>query len=177
MRCILLHSNFWISIWGKKNNLQKIPHLVPLLFLSPRTSMLMHSVGGRSTRSICLVLACLSLTLHILLAIFCLSVLQTACVLPHSSSSSSSPLHDHGSTSRQRKSSVSNGIFAHNATEWEKEPVDPGGSKLEALFSHPLYNLPRPEMQEDDWLLRVKTSEDEEEEEERDIGSEEVEDW
>ena len=55
--------------------------------------------------------------------------------------------------------------------------VDPGGSKLEALFSHPLYNLPRPETQEDDWLLRVKTSEDEdeEEEEERDTGGEEEE--
>uniref|UniRef100_A0A8C5FWN5 FAM20 C-terminal domain-containing protein n=1 Tax=Gadus morhua TaxID=8049 RepID=A0A8C5FWN5_GADMO len=148
--------------------------------------MLRRSVGGRSTRSICLVLACLSLALHILLAIFCLSVLQTACVPPHSSSSS--PLHDPGSTSRQTKSSViiSNGIFANNATEWEKEPtgdkistkgmreVDPGGSKLEALFSHPLYNLQRPEMQEDDWLLRVKNSEDEEEE--RDTGGEEEED-
>lgn len=29
-------------------------------------------------------------------------------------------------------------------------------SKLQALFSHPLYNLPRPPIQEDDWLLRVK---------------------
>ncbi|KAM7372278.1 hypothetical protein PAMP_009457 [Pampus punctatissimus] len=35
-----------------------------------------------------------------------------------------------------------------------------GRSKLEELFKHPLYNLPRPELQEDDWLLRVKTHED-----------------
>uniref|UniRef100_A0A7N8XYJ1 Family with sequence similarity 20 member C, like n=1 Tax=Mastacembelus armatus TaxID=205130 RepID=A0A7N8XYJ1_9TELE len=49
---------------------------------------------GRSTRSIYLSLACLSLALHLLLAFFCLSVLQTACVLPTSSSSSSIPKAD-----------------------------------------------------------------------------------
>uniref|UniRef100_A0A4W6D2Z2 FAM20 C-terminal domain-containing protein n=1 Tax=Lates calcarifer TaxID=8187 RepID=A0A4W6D2Z2_LATCA len=43
-----------------------------------------------------------------------------------------------------------------------------GRSKLEALFNHPLYNLPHPDPQEDDWLLRVKTDEDA-----RDTGSEE----
>lgn len=52
-----------------------------------------------------------------------------------------------------------------------------GHSKLEALFEHPLYNLPRPELQGDDWLLRVKTHEDasetgsEEQEREDDITS------
>lgn len=35
-----------------------------------------------------------------------------------------------------------------------------GPSKLEELFKHPLYNLPRPELQEDDWLLRLKTEEE-----------------
>ncbi len=43
-----------------------------------------------------------------------------------------------------------------------------GPSKLEALFNHPLYNLPCPELQEDDWLLRVRTDEHV-----RDTGSEE----
>ncbi|KAG7262794.1 hypothetical protein CRUP_025360 [Coryphaenoides rupestris] len=55
--------------------------------------------------------------------------------------------------------------------------VNREGSKLEALFGHPLYNLPRPQAQDDDWLLRVKTGEEEEEEEEaRDSADEEVED-
>lgn len=48
-----------------------------------------------------------------------------------------------------------------------------GRSKLEALFRHPLYNQPRPQLQEDDWLLRVKTSqkaEDEGQEEEGAMG-------
>lgn len=43
-----------------------------------------------------------------------------------------------------------------------------GPSKLEALFKHSLYNLPQPDLQADDWLLRVKTNKDE-----RDSGSEE----
>lgn len=42
-------------------------------------------------------------------------------------------------------------------------------SKLEALFRHSLYNQPRPQLQDDDWLLQVRTgqqAEDEGEEEE-----------
>lgn len=46
-------------------------------------------------------------------------------------------------------------------------------SRLEALFSHPLYNLPRPPLQEDDWLLRLRTSEQREDGEHE--GSEEEE--
>ena len=179
--CTILHAD--CSLGKTFIFLQKSPPLFPSLWflLSPRASMLRRSIGGRSTRSICLVLACLSLSLNILLALFCFSVLQTACVLPPSSSS---PLDDPGSSSRQRQPSVSDGNSVYNA-EWEKEPtraematkgireVDPRGSKLEALFSHPLYNMPRPETQEDDWLLQVKTTEDEEE---RDSADGEVED-
>lgn len=35
-----------------------------------------------------------------------------------------------------------------------------GPDALEALFNHPLYNLPQPELQEDDWLLKLKESKD-----------------
>ncbi|XP_022612762.1 extracellular serine/threonine protein kinase FAM20C-like [Seriola dumerili] len=147
---------------------------------------------GRSTRSIYLALACLSLTLHLLLAFFCLSVLQTACVLPASSSSSSSG--DASSSSQKLPTSPQNdehhklnastlhlkGKDSFSAaSEREKKLIGTGQviqkvkgcSKLEALFNHPLYNLPHPELREDDWLLRVKTNEDasdtESEEEER----------
>ena len=72
-----------------------------------------------------------------------------------------------------------------DATEREKKLIGArkgiqkvkGRSKLEALFEHPLYNLPRAELQEEDWLLRVKTKEDatdsksEEEEKENSIDS------
>uniref|UniRef100_A0A7N8YEH4 Family with sequence similarity 20 member C, like n=1 Tax=Mastacembelus armatus TaxID=205130 RepID=A0A7N8YEH4_9TELE len=149
---------------------------------------------GRSTRSIYLSLACLSLALHLLLAFFCLSVLQTACVLPTSSSSSSIPKADtlhrqpvfHASSSSAASSShklptsdkhhkLNSNTWHHvgkgslgEAAEQEKTLIGAGKviqkvkghSKLEALFRHPLYNLPRPEPQKDDWLLRVKTRED-----------------
>lgn len=42
-------------------------------------------------------------------------------------------------------------------------PKERGHSKLEELFKHPLYNLPRPALQEDDWLLRLKTDAEAEE--------------
>ncbi|KAG8007153.1 Extracellular serine/threonine protein kinase FAM20C [Nibea albiflora] len=162
---------------------------------------------GRSTRSIYLGLAFLSLTLHLLLACFCLSVLQTACVPPASSSSSSIPKTNnqhHQSISQSSSSSAAssshklptvpqneeqhkpNSTRLHlkdkhsfnRAAEREKKLIGAGKviqkvkghSKLEALFEHPLYNLPRPELQEDDWLLRVKANEHA-----RDTGSDEEE--
>lgn len=149
----------------------------------------------RSTRSIYLALACLSLTLHLLLAFFCLSVLQTACVLPtssssiprtdtqhnqpvfHSSSSSaaSSPRKVPTSGQKDVRDKSNSNLFLHKgedslteAAERGKKVIGAGGriqkvkgrSELEALFKHPLYNLPRPELQDDDWLLRVKTAGD-----------------
>ncbi|KAM8844911.1 extracellular serine/threonine protein kinase FAM20C-like isoform 2-T6 [Spinachia spinachia] len=146
---------------------------------------------GRSTRSIFLGLACLSLALHLLLAFFCLSVLQTACVLPTSSSASTPTRTDsqhtqsisHSSSSSSSSSAASssrklptipqseehhalNANSSSDATEREKKLIAAGKgqrakspSKLEELFKHPLYNLPRPQLQDDDWLLRVKTNE------------------
>lgn len=156
---------------------------------------------GQSTRSIYLGLACLSLTLHLLLALFCLSVLQTACVLPTSSSTTSSSiprtdtlhhpsvLHSSSSSSaaslssklptspqNERRHKLPAGTFDHKgngsfgeANEKAKKLIGgenliqkvKGRSKLEELLKHPLYNLPRPELQPDDWLLRVKTDGDE----------------
>lgn len=147
---------------------------------------------GRSTRSIYLSLACLSLALHLLLAFFCLSVLQTACVLPSSSSSpatdalnqeSQSSIASAASSSHQvvpahppdvehlkvnaKSSQPKENHSISGAAEKEKPLISAGKvtqtskrqSKLEALFKHLLYNLPQPELQEDDWLLRVKQNE------------------
>lgn len=36
-------------------------------------------------------------------------------------------------------------------------------AKLEALFSHPLYNLPTPPLPDGDWLLKVRKKKKEEE--------------
>ncbi|KAM3864455.1 extracellular serine/threonine protein kinase FAM20C-like [Diretmus argenteus] len=175
---------------------------------------------GCSTRSICLVLAFLSLALHLLLALFCLSVLQTSCVLPPSSSSSSSipgTDADHRQLISHFSSASSSASSSHklstppqngehhkmeanpldrkgkasfnDVTEREKEATGAkmggkliqkviGHSKLEALFNHPLYNLPQSELQEDDWLLRVRSNEGAgSEEEEREDSSAKDPEW
>ncbi|KAM9844007.1 extracellular serine/threonine protein kinase FAM20C-like [Aulostomus maculatus] len=145
-----------------------------------------------STRTVYLCLACLSLALHLILACFCLAVLQTACILPTSSSSSSSSSssvprtdtqHHQSFSSSSKKLPASRQHDEHpklNATGFNYKDKDSlreeelisevikGQSKLEALFKHPLYNLPRPQLLEDDWLLRVKETT-----EERKPGSEE----
>ncbi|XP_034055942.1 extracellular serine/threonine protein kinase FAM20C isoform X2 [Gymnodraco acuticeps] len=150
---------------------------------------------GRSTRSIYLCLAFLSLALHLLLAFFCFSILQTACVPSSSSSSSSSSLPRTDSEHRQSLSHSSSSPAASSSNKlptilqneehhklnsnklnhkekdllWdatERENKLTGGliqkvkvwSKLEVLFKHPLYNLPPKSLQDDDWLLRVKTN-------------------
>ncbi|CAB1341476.1 unnamed protein product [Coregonus sp. 'balchen'] len=167
---------------------------------------------GRLSHSVCLVLACLSLALHLILALFCLSILQTSCVIPPSSSSSlsfpgTSPHGQQGrshsissqSSSHKLPTSLMNGDFTKmasfnmiNEKEKDKKLIVTkmatkvsqqvsSRSKLEALFSHPLYNLPRPHLQEDDWLLKLKPkkkgedSEEEDEEEDSDKSSEDSE--
>lgn len=126
----------------------------------------------RSTRSIYLSLACLSLIIHLLLAFFCLSILQTGCILPLSSSSSSTrdtvPVQ-HGSLhspldaeQHQGQRPAEEDPFGRNEKKLtgggKAEQEVKGHSKLEALFRHPLYNQPGAKLQEDDWLLRVRTS-------------------
>ncbi|XP_034047236.1 extracellular serine/threonine protein kinase FAM20C-like [Thalassophryne amazonica] len=139
---------------------------------------------SRSTRSIYLGLACLSLTLHLLLAFFCLSVLQTACVLPRSSPSYKPPTILQNEEDHKNNTSLfqqrGNDSFI-DVAETEKNQAAArhsikkvkGHSKLEALFNHPLYNMPCPELQDDDWLLRMKTEEDGKDTESQEVQSEE----
>uniref|UniRef100_A0A8C8GC92 FAM20 C-terminal domain-containing protein n=1 Tax=Oncorhynchus tshawytscha TaxID=74940 RepID=A0A8C8GC92_ONCTS len=149
---------------------------------------------GRLSHSVCLVLTCLSLALHLILALFCLSVLQTSCVIPPPSSCSSSLSFPgtvpHGKQGRSH--SLSSQSSSHKLPEKDKKLIQTkmatkvsqrisSRSKLEALFSHPLYNLPRKHLLEDDWLLKLKPknkggdSEEEDEEEDSDKSSEDSE--
>ncbi|AWP18638.1 putative extracellular serine/threonine protein kinase FAM20C-like [Scophthalmus maximus] len=150
---------------------------------------------GRPTGSIYLALACLSLTIHLLLACFCLAVLQTVYVLPNSSSTSI-PRTDTEHRQSVSRSSSSDDSSSHKlptgpqndvlhklnadtthskgkypfdgATEREGKLIGAGEviakakrpSTLGALFNHPLYNLPRPELHGDDWLLRSASQEE-----------------
>ncbi|KAM9780467.1 uncharacterized protein ACB057_016552 [Neosynchiropus ocellatus] len=150
----------------------------PPLQTSPPSTM--KKTLGPSTRSVYLSLAFVSLLLHLLLALFCLSVLQTACVLPPPSSSSSSPGDgpqpwSHKQTTDRCEDSLGGpgsseqggdrrnggaGEVRKLISDEEVGAIVKGRSKLEALFKHPLYNLPLPELQEEDRLLRVKSEED-----------------
>ncbi|XP_047213251.1 extracellular serine/threonine protein kinase FAM20C-like [Girardinichthys multiradiatus] len=141
---------------------------------------------GQSTRSIYMGLACISLTLHILMAFCCLLVLQSACILSTSSSSTSSSVPridpvSHASSSSSASSSSNkqqtnhqNGernISLNEDAEKEKKLIgagkmianERGRSKLKELFKHSLYNLPRSELQQYDWLLKLKTDAEAEE--------------
>uniref|UniRef100_A0A3Q3WYT6 FAM20 C-terminal domain-containing protein n=1 Tax=Mola mola TaxID=94237 RepID=A0A3Q3WYT6_MOLML len=142
------------------------------------------------SRTICLSLAFVTVSLYLLLALVSLSIHHQPCdpsrwpqthilrELAHTNSTSagtSGPTYiTHGGDSSLKDdskeakdsvralsdalSSVKRGKNASvNTTADHTESVESGLSKLEALFDHPLYNMPGPPVHEDDWLLRVKS--------------------
>ncbi|CAL8287833.1 unnamed protein product [Arctogadus glacialis] len=137
----------------------------------------------RRSGTICLCVASFALLLHLLLLCFSFSSIpQTQSCNPSSSSSSSSsssarrdaPLHPANDTSglapppaettppdtlKTRRGVVPRDSKARRPPPVGGEAGGGGGvsvSKLQAFFSHPLYNLPSPAVPEEDWLLRVK---------------------
>ncbi|XP_035259598.1 extracellular serine/threonine protein kinase FAM20C-like [Anguilla anguilla] len=145
----------------------------------------------RCSRPACLLLACLSLALHLFLALSSLSLSQTPCRPPARPRTKTiraladfnftwleagSPGRGTGASqvdsSHQDASRPHDEKAGNSAPSLEEGPIaslnmatkmDPlaksagaGLPKLSALFSHPLYNLPRPPLHEDDWLLKVK---------------------
>ncbi|XP_072561191.1 extracellular serine/threonine protein kinase FAM20C [Paramormyrops kingsleyae] len=116
------------------------------------SALRMRHIMRRFTRPACLLLACLSLALHLLLAVISLSVLQLTCD-PLSAITPKAPriLPDAGLTTPRAGLVNPAGVFSGPLTS-----SGLGHSKLAALFEHPLYTLPRLALQEDDRLLRVK---------------------
>ncbi|XP_062391665.1 extracellular serine/threonine protein kinase FAM20C-like [Sardina pilchardus] len=129
-------------------------------------------------RTLCLGLACLSVLLHVLLVMLTLSVYQTPCE-PHSqlpgetiralADPNAAPRSDsHGKAPLTRDSLASPPGMLAETTKWQlrhgkraqltRTPIcmPANLTQLEVLFAHPLYNLPGPPLQEEDWLLRVK---------------------
>lgn len=140
------------------------------------------------SRTICLSLAFVTVSLYLLLALISLSIHQQPHEpswrpkthilreLAHTSGTSaglSGPTYiTHGDSSikdasKEAKDSVralsdvhlvKTGIKASvNTAGDHNESVESGLSKLKALFDHPLYNMPVPPVQEEDWLLRVRS--------------------
>nr|XP_015195473.1 PREDICTED: extracellular serine/threonine protein kinase FAM20C-like [Lepisosteus oculatus] len=136
----------------------------------------------RRSGSIFELLVCLSLALHLLLALYSLSFLHDTCPRPPlahpggsvrktvrsallgsgqpsdtatpSMAASKAPPHP----ARDGGPTASLNMAAEMSQEGSpKMAASPVRSKLQALFQHPLYTLPEPEVGEDDWLLQVRS--------------------
>uniref|UniRef100_A0A3P8SLI8 Family with sequence similarity 20 member C, like n=2 Tax=Amphiprion TaxID=80969 RepID=A0A3P8SLI8_AMPPE len=119
----------------------------------------------RRSRTICLSLAFITIFLHLLLALTSLSIYHQPCdppppprtdilrVLAHTSYTS---VGVGWSVKGGENASISlaGGVGHHDSNQ--AEPLESDLSKLEALFDHPLYNIPSPAVPEEDWLLKVK---------------------
>ncbi|XP_042341800.1 extracellular serine/threonine protein kinase FAM20C-like [Plectropomus leopardus] len=122
------------------------------------------------SRTICLSLAFITIFLHLLLAFVSLPIYYQPCdpLLPprthilrdlalngYTSVGISGPAES--PTDAQRKD-YSDKDANKDAKGHVQTPsaVESGLSKLEALFDHPLYNMPSPPIPEDDWLLKMK---------------------
>ncbi|KAM9857050.1 extracellular serine/threonine protein kinase FAM20C-like [Aulostomus maculatus] len=131
----------------------------------------------RRSRTICLSLALVSVFLHLLLSFVSLSFNQQPCnpLLParthilrdlartHSTSVgiSSPGVPDSSRSGAGEDAEVPTGRpggknLSASVAGGAAELLKSGLSKLEALFQHPLYNIPGPPIAEDDWLLRVQ---------------------
>ncbi|XP_048021856.1 extracellular serine/threonine protein kinase FAM20C [Megalobrama amblycephala] len=100
------------------------------------------------------------LSLHLLVVSLVLSMYHTSCE-PHS--------HPDIQTSISffiQNTSTSTNTMAAAGSVTHKVEIDSAAddlSKLEALFSHPLYNMPTPPVPDGDWLLKVRTRRKDEE--------------
>ncbi|XP_071359873.1 extracellular serine/threonine protein kinase FAM20C-like [Trachinotus anak] len=138
----------------------------------------------RRSRTICLSLAFITIFLHLFLALVSLSLYHQPCDHPlppktyilrdlartNYTSVGIRDVAEPPTDTAQRDSSTRDAnkdtkghpalinmaasVAQHDTNR--AEPLDSGLSKLEALFDHPLYNMPRPPIPEEDWLLKVK---------------------
>uniref|UniRef100_A0A8C9WVS4 Family with sequence similarity 20 member C, like n=1 Tax=Sander lucioperca TaxID=283035 RepID=A0A8C9WVS4_SANLU len=124
------------------------------------------------SRTICLSLAFITISLHLLLALVSLPIYHQSCDPPlpprthilrdlaHTNYTSVgiSGLAEPPTDTTQRDSSNkdANKDAKGHVQTLSAESVESGLTKLEALFDHPLYNMPAPPIPEEDWLLKVQ---------------------
>ncbi|XP_045902965.1 extracellular serine/threonine protein kinase FAM20C-like [Micropterus dolomieu] len=123
------------------------------------------------SRTICLSLAFIAIFLHLLLVFVSLPIYHQPCNLPlpprtqilrdlasanYNSVGISVPAEPQTKTTHRDSSNKGANEDAKGHAN-RAESVESGLSKLEALFEHPLYNMPSPSIPEEDWLLKVKS--------------------
>ncbi|XP_040002562.1 extracellular serine/threonine protein kinase FAM20C-like isoform X2 [Xiphias gladius] len=139
----------------------------------------------RRSRTICLSLAFVTIFLHLLLALASLSIYHHPCdpplppktyilrdlartdyisvgisglaELPTDAAQRDSSNKDANGHVRTAPASINAAASVGRYDGDGAEPLESGLSKLEALFDHPLYNMPSPPVPEEDWLLKVKS--------------------
>lgn len=136
----------------------------------------------RRSRTICLSLAFITIFFHLLLALVSFSIYHQPCDIPllprahvlrdlaHANYTSvvirdpaeppTDTVQRDSSSEDAKKTAQSNARLRSEKGLLEREDknasIESDLLKLEALFGHPLYNMPRPPIPEEDWLLRVK---------------------
>ncbi|XP_043078214.1 extracellular serine/threonine protein kinase FAM20C [Puntigrus tetrazona] len=114
----------------------------------------------RRSRTLRLWLLIVFLSLHLLVVSLVLSIYHTSCE-PHSNLD----IQTSFSFSAENSSAPTSTMAAaeSHTQEVEVDGTADGLAKLEALYSHPLYNLPIPPLLDGDWLLKVRTEKKEKE--------------
>ncbi|KAG7222530.1 hypothetical protein INR49_031645 [Caranx melampygus] len=138
----------------------------------------------RRSRTICLSLAFITIFLHLFLALVSLSIYHQPCNHPlppkthilrdlartnytsagvgNAAGPPTSTAKGDSSSSHANKDTKGHPALINMAAGARRydanraEPLESALSKLEALFDHPLYNMPGPPIPEEDWLLKVK---------------------
>ncbi|XP_016409812.1 extracellular serine/threonine protein kinase FAM20C-like [Sinocyclocheilus rhinocerous] len=120
----------------------------------------MRVCARRRSRTLRLWLLIVFLSLHLLVVSLVLSIYHTSCEL-HSYPGIQTSI----SFSVQNASASTSTMTAagSDTQEVEMDGTADDLAKLEALYSHPLYNLPTPPLPDGDWLLKVRTEKKERE--------------
>ncbi|XP_075941428.1 extracellular serine/threonine protein kinase FAM20C-like [Anarhichas minor] len=111
------------------------------------------------SRTICLSLASVTIFLHLLLAFVSLPVYQQPCGPPGTLTDRAHLDHASVGIRVLAEPPVIEGHVSDDVSvlgDDRAEAEESGRSKLEALFDHPLYNVPGAPIPEEDWLMKVK---------------------
>uniref|UniRef100_A0A8C2GH79 Family with sequence similarity 20 member C, like n=1 Tax=Cyprinus carpio TaxID=7962 RepID=A0A8C2GH79_CYPCA len=114
----------------------------------------------RRSRTLRLWLLIVFLSLHLLVVSLVLSIYHTSCELHSYPDIQTSVSFSVQNTSASTSTMAAAGS---DTQEVEMDGTADDLAKLEALFSHPLYNLPTPPLPDGDWLLKVRKKKKEEE--------------
>ncbi|TRY62390.1 hypothetical protein DNTS_006575 [Danionella cerebrum] len=96
------------------------------------------------------------LSVHLLVVSLVLSIYHTSCELQSYNDAQTSTTAPTEKASTTEKGETTKAVVGIATKEAELNDAAGDLAKLEALFSHPLYNIPTPPVPDGDWLLKLK---------------------